>query len=91
VEREKISVIGGRNLLQTSAKNREMQLQQLSALIVEKQIQLDRCQSGQTLFFSVAEAATLKASLGLFLTNIHIHILLNSMPGTIRLAGERKN
>lgn len=42
VEREKISAIGARNLLQTSSKNREMQLQQLTALIVEKQMQLDR-------------------------------------------------
>ena len=42
VEREKISAIGARNLLQTSTKIREMQLQQLSGLIVEKQHQLDR-------------------------------------------------
>jgi intraflagellar transport protein 20 len=42
VEREKISAIGARNLLRTSAKNRETQLLQLSALLLEKQLHLDR-------------------------------------------------
>jgi len=33
VEKEKISAIGGQNLLQTSAKHRETQIQQLTAMV----------------------------------------------------------
>ena len=45
VEREKMSSIGARNLLQTYAKHREAQTQQLMALIREKQQQSDRLQN----------------------------------------------
>ena len=42
VEKEKISAIGARNLLRTSTKNRESQIQQLTALLIEKQLEVDR-------------------------------------------------
>ncbi|XP_077367102.1 intraflagellar transport protein 20 homolog [Festucalex cinctus] len=41
-EREKLKALGTRNLLKLVAKQREAQLQQLSALIAEKMMQLKR-------------------------------------------------
>ncbi len=45
VEKEKMSAIGARNLLQTYAKQREAQTQQLTALIREKQSLFERMQN----------------------------------------------
>ena len=42
MEREKLAAIGARNLLQTYAKRREAETQQLTALIREKQAEADR-------------------------------------------------
>ncbi|XP_077510142.1 intraflagellar transport 20 isoform X1 [Amblyomma americanum] len=42
VEQEKLKAIGSRNLLKSVAKDREMQQQQLQALVLEKKIELER-------------------------------------------------
>jgi len=42
VEQEKMKAIGARNLLKSTAKQREAQQQQLHALIADKQTQLER-------------------------------------------------
>ena len=42
VEGEKMKAIGARNLLKSTAKQREAEQQQLHALITEKQTQLER-------------------------------------------------
>ncbi|CAN7988147.1 unnamed protein product [Ixodes pacificus] len=42
VEQEKLKAIGSRNLLESVAKDREMQQQQLHALVLEKKIELER-------------------------------------------------
>ena len=42
VEQEKMKAIGARNLLKSTAKQREAEQQQLHALITEKQTQLER-------------------------------------------------
>uniref|UniRef100_A0A0K8RBF4 Putative intraflagellar transport protein 20 n=1 Tax=Ixodes ricinus TaxID=34613 RepID=A0A0K8RBF4_IXORI len=42
VEQEKLKAIGSRNLLESVAKDREMQQQQLHALLLEKKIELER-------------------------------------------------
>ncbi|CAN7986916.1 unnamed protein product [Ixodes hexagonus] len=42
VEQEKLKAIGSRNMLESVAKDREMQQQQLQALVLEKKIELER-------------------------------------------------
>ena len=43
VEREKMKAIGARNLLKSIARERESRKQQLHALLVEKRMELERC------------------------------------------------